>query len=98
MGHMSTFSSQSRRSTRLKLRDLHEDLRQDICLTLKQYTVPLVGLRRELDGEIGELCGSGTLVTARSAYYILTASHVWHELSKFPALGMSLADYKSRFT
>jgi hypothetical protein len=83
--------------TRGNLRDLPDELRKDIRLTLQQYTVPLLGLQLGNGGEIAEFLGSGTLVTVRNAYYILTAAHVWCKLRHFSGVATSLTSYRSLF-
>src|SRR5262245_11113529 len=61
-------------AVRAYLRDVPRRVWFELCDWIKNYTVPVVGLRG--DSKISSL-GSGTLVTDDSDFYILTAAHVW---------------------
>jgi hypothetical protein len=82
---------------RVRLGKLPVNLRDDLSLTLKSYTVALLTLRSENGGESAEFVGTGTLVSFRANYFVLTAAHVWKLLERSPSIIMSLPDYRSRF-
>jgi hypothetical protein len=46
------------------------------------YSTPLFSLSKTNAGDVLRLAGSGTLLAFEGAHYILTASHVWHEVLK----------------
>ena len=59
-----------------------DELQLRIVRDLGTFTVALLAFWKTKDGERLQLTGTGTLVTIAGAYYILTASHVWHKVLK----------------
>lgn len=75
-------------SDRLYPGDLPQEVMAQITCHLLNYLVVLIGLE-PVRGQ--ETVGSGTLVTYKGKFYILTADHVWHSLKKFDEIGLTIA-------
>jgi len=60
---------------------------------LGQFSVGLLGVKNEGGQPSLQLCGSGTLVSAGGAHFILTAAHVWwKKLRYFDHLALTLKE------
>jgi hypothetical protein len=75
-----------------KLRE-SDELQLRIIRDLGTFTVALLAFSKTKDGERLHLTGTGTLVMIAGAYYILTASHVWHKgLKHADKVGITLIE------
>lgn len=75
----------------ISLGDIPETVREDIKETIENFTVGILGVDRQ-QGRFSFL-GSGTLVYARGSRYVLTATHVWEKVRRFPRLGLAIAEF-----
>jgi hypothetical protein len=77
---------------RTLFRESHE-LRLQITRDIGSFTVSLFALVETKEGERLQLAGTGTLVAAGKAHFILTANHVWEEVLKAASkMGITLTD------
>jgi hypothetical protein len=69
------------------------DLRQRIVRSIGSSSIALFALVDDHGNHLLELAGSGTLVSVKGVYYILTAAHVWEEVLKSAMkLGITMTD------
>ncbi len=73
--------------------EIPNELREEIGVQLRLYSVNLVGLRG--DAEYRH-CGSGTFVKIDEVAYIVTASHCCEALHDYEALGLVLTGFRHR--
>jgi len=59
------------------LDELPQKVCEGIVRDIGNFAVAIFGISRIGNDETLTFCGSGTLVSAGDAYYVLTAAHVW---------------------
>lgn len=82
---------------KLKLKDVPDDVLDDVAFQLKNYLVPICGLSPLSTNHPFRFTGSGTLVRIDNAHCILTAAHVWTETRSMDEIGLVLTDHPSQF-
>jgi len=81
----------------IPIKDIPEEVFDDVILVLKNYLVALYILLPEKLQPRPAPIGSGTFVEIEGGHYVLTAAHVWHEVRKEDKIGLVLTDSQSSF-
>ncbi len=82
---------------KMKLKDIPDDVLDEVALQLKNYLVPICGLSPQSNDHPFRFTGSGTLVRIDNSHYVLTAAHVWTETQSMDEIGLILTDHPSQF-
>jgi hypothetical protein len=85
---------------KMKLKDVPDDVLDEIALQLKYYLIPICGLSPQSMNHPFRFTGSGTLVRIDNSHYrlnILTAAHVWTVTQSMDEIGLILTDHPSQF-
>ena len=81
----------------LPIKDIPQNVFDDVILVLKNYLVALYIILLEKQQPRPRPIGSGTFVEIEGTPYILTAAHVWHRAREAEKIGLVLTDYQSSF-
>ena len=81
----------------LKLKDIPDELIEDIAFQLKDYLVPICALSPNSADRPFKFVDSGTLVKIDKTFYVLTAAHVWSATKDMEAISLVLTDFPSEF-
>lgn len=77
------------------IKDIPQNVLDEVCGQLKNYTAPIFGLSPNKPDPKLNLIGSGTLVEIEGKHSILTAAHVWFGTRSVEEVGLTLTDYPS---
>jgi hypothetical protein len=77
---------------KVRIHPIPPEILEAISNELFWYSIGLVKLERQLNGEEAEILGSGTLVAIKGAFGILTAQHVTECVRNVPEIGLIISD------
>jgi len=81
---------------KMKLKDVPDDVLDEVAFQLKNYLVPICGLSPQSENHLFRFIGSGTLARIDNSHYILTAAHVWKQTQSMDGIGLVLTDHPSQ--